>query len=145
MQPLQNLEAADEGHLQIQEHRLWNGEGATVSEGLTYGAYITTDLLGFEFGDVTATLSGNSIQNFDTGVLVTQTSPTGEDKAGGQATVSGSNNVIQHNATGAEGEPGTSVNLADNWWGCKKGPGNSPKCDSATGTVAYTPWLTAKP
>ncbi len=122
-----------------------DGTGATVTEGTTDGAYITTDLLGFEFGDVTATLSNNSIKNFGTGVLVTQTSPSGEDKAGGQATVSGTGNVIKDNGTGATGEPGTSVNLANNWWGCKQGPGNSPKCDSATGTVAYTPWLTAKP
>ena len=34
-----------------------DGTGATVSEGLTYGAYITTDLLGFGFGDVNATLN----------------------------------------------------------------------------------------
>ncbi len=122
-----------------------DGTGATVTEGLTYGAYITTDLLGFEFGDVTATLSKNQIENYGVGVFVTQTSPTGEDKAGGQATVSGADNTIKGNTAGATGEPGTSVNLANNWWGCKQGPNNSPKCDSATGTVAYTPWLTAKP
>ena len=115
-----------------------DGTGATVSEGGTYGADLTTDLLGFGFGDLTATLNGNSIQNFGTGVLVTQ-------ESGGQATVSGSSNTIKGNGTGATGEPGTSVNLANNWWGCKQGPNNSPKCDSATGTVAYTPWLTAKP
>ncbi len=126
-------------------HNKLDGGGATVTEGVTYGAYITTDLLGFEFGDVTATLSNNSIENFGTGVYVTQTSPTGEDKAGGQATLGGSDNVIKDNGTGATGEPGTSVSLANNWWGCKQGPNNSPKCDSATGTVAYTPWLTAKP
>ena len=122
-----------------------SGEGATVSEGITYGAYITTDLLGFGFGDVNATLSSNSIQHFGTGVLVTQTSPTGEDEAGGQATVLGSNNTITNNTAGANGETGTSVNLKNNWWGCKQGPNNSPKCDTATGTVDYTPWLTAKP
>ena len=66
-----------------------NGGGASVSEGLTYGAYLTTDLLGFGFGDVTATLTDNSIQNFGVGVFVTQ-------ESGGQATVSGSNNVIQN-------------------------------------------------
>ncbi len=122
-----------------------DGTGATVTEGSTYGAYITTDLLGFEFGDVSATLSNNTIENFGTGVLVTQTSPTAGDKAGGQASVSGANNVIKDNGTGAKGEPGTSVSLANNWWGCKQGPNNSPKCDSATGTVSYTPWLAAKP
>ena len=126
-------------------HNKVSGEGASVSEGLTYGAYITTDLLGFGFGDVTASLTSNSIQHFGTGVLVTQTSPTGEDEAGGQATVAGSNNTITNNTTGANGETGTSVNLKGNWWGCKQGPNNSPKCDTAGGTVDYTPWLTAKP
>jgi len=122
-----------------------NGEGATVSEGITYGAYITTDLLGFGFGDVTATLSSNSIQHFGTGVLVTQSQPTGEDEAGGQATVFGSKNTLMHNTSGANGETGTSVSMKNNWWGCKQGPNNAPKCDTATGTVDYTPWLTAKP
>ena len=51
----------------------------------------------------------------------------------------------QATRTGANGETGTSVNLENNWWGCKQGPNNSPKCDTATGTVDYTPWLTAKP
>ena len=115
-----------------------DGGGASVSEGLTYGAYLTTDLLGFGFGDVTATLSGNSIQKFGEGVFVTQ-------ESGGQANVSGSNNVIQKNDNGADGAPGTAVNLKNNWWGCMQGPNNSPKCNGATGTVDYTPWLTTKP
>jgi nitrous oxidase accessory protein NosD len=115
-----------------------SGGGASVSEGLTYGAYITTDLLGFGFGDVTATLSGNSIEKFGEGVFVTQ-------ESGGQANVSGSNNVIQKNTNGANGAPGTAVNLKNNWWGCMQGPNNSPKCNGATGTVDYTPWLTTKP
>ena len=114
-----------------------SGEGATVTEGVTYGAYITTDLLGFGFADATATLSGNTIQHFGTGVFVTQ-------EPGGQASVSGSSNAIQKNTAGANGAPGTSVELANNWWGCKEGP-SSAKCNPVTGTVAYTPWLTAKP
>jgi hypothetical protein len=115
-----------------------DGTGATVSEGQTYGAYLTTDLLGFGFGDLTATLNVNKIENFGTGVLVTQ-------ESGGQANVTGSSNTIKGNGTGANGEPGTSVNLEKNWWGCKDGPNNDPKCDTATGTVDYTPWLAAKP
>jgi len=115
-----------------------DGTGATVSEGQTYGAYLTTDLLGFGFGDVTATLNVNKIEHFGTGVLVTQ-------ESGGQANVTGSSNTIKGNGTGATGEPGTSVNLEKNWWGCKEGPNNDPKCDTATGTVDYTPWLAAKP
>lgn len=37
------------------------------------------------------------------------------------------------------------MNLQNNWWGCRQAPNNNAKCDSATGTVNYTPWLTAKP
>ena len=71
-------------------------------------------------------------------MLVTQ-------ESGGQANVNGSSNTIKGNGTGATGETGTNVNLEKNWWGCKQGPNNDPKCDTATGTVDYTPWLTAKP
>jgi nitrous oxidase accessory protein NosD len=118
--------------------------GATVSEGPTYGAYVTTDQLGFEFGDVTATFTGNSIKGAGTGLLVTQTSPTPGQPAGGQATVNASGNAIYKNTTGADGEAGTKVEAQNNWWGCKQGPANA-KCNAATGTVSYTPWLTTKP
>lgn len=121
-----------------------DGSGAVATEGGTYGAYITTDQLGYEFGDVTATLTGNSIEDFGTGLLVTQSTPTDGDAAGGQATVSASGNAIAENGAGAIGEPGTTVSAASNWWGCPAGP-NAGHCDSATGTVTFTPWLTAKP
>ena len=122
-----------------------DGTGATTTEPGTYGAYLTTDMLGFAFGDLTATLTHNSFMHFTTGVLVTQTKPTPGQPAGGQATVSGSNNTIHTNGTGANGDTGTIVNAQNNWWGCKQGPNNSPKCDTAIGTVSYTPWLTSKP
>jgi nitrous oxidase accessory protein NosD len=122
-----------------------DGTGASTTEpGGTYGAYVTTDQLGFEFGDVTATLSGNSFMHSGTGMLITQTEPTPGQPAGGQATVTASNNTIHDNGTGANGEPGTTVNAQNDWWGCPTGP-NTAKCDTAVGTVAYTPWLTAKP
>jgi nitrous oxidase accessory protein NosD len=123
-----------------------DGTGATTSDPSgTYGAYLTTDLLGFAFGDLTATLSGNSFEHSGTGVLVTQTSPTEGQPAGGQATVTASNNTIHANTVGANGEAGTVVNAENNWWGCKQGPNASPSCDTATGTVSFTPWLTTKP
>ena len=46
------------------------------------------------------------------------------------------------NEAGAVGGPGTTVDATNDWWGCKAGP-NQPGCDTATGTVAYTPWLTS--
>jgi Periplasmic copper-binding protein (NosD) len=121
-----------------------NGTGATVSAGETVGDYITTDQLGFEFGNVTVHLTGNSIEHFGTGLYVTQTEPTPGQPEGGQATVTASNNAIARDTNGAFGGPGTVVNGANNWWGCKQGP-NAGKCDSATGTVVFTPFLATKP
>lgn len=123
-----------------------NGTGASTTdpEG-TYGAYVTTDQLGFEFGDVNVTLTGNSLMRSGTGLFVTQSSPTPGQPAGGQATVTASGNTIHPNGTGAHGDAGTVVEAQNNWWGCPEGPNNGPRCDTATGTVNYTPWLTAKP
>jgi hypothetical protein len=123
-----------------------NGAGASTNEpGGTVGAYITTDLLGFEFGDVTATLTHNKIEKFGAGMIVTQTKPTNGDKAGGQAKVTANSNTFHKNGTGANGETGTVVEAQNNWWGCPQGPNMSPKCDTAIGTVNFTPWLTSKP
>jgi len=122
-----------------------NGTSAvTTDPNGTYGAYVTTDQLGFAFGDVTATLTGNSLTHSGTGVLVTQTEPTPGQEAGGQATVTASGNSIHANGTGADGQTGTTVEAQNNWWGCKQGP-NMGHCDTAVGTVDYTPWLTEKP
>jgi hypothetical protein len=116
-----------------------NGTGATTTDpNGTYGAYITTDELGFGTGDVTATLSGDLLVHFGTGLFVTQA-------GGGQATVTASNSTIHTNGTGANGDTGTAVNAQNNWWGCAQGPNMSPHCDTAIGTVSYTPWLTARP
>ncbi len=121
-----------------------NGTGAATSGG-TYGAYLTTDQLGYEFGDMTATLTGNTFGHLDTGLFVTQTNPSPGQPAGGQATVTGSGNSFSTNGTGAVGEPGTTVEMENNWWGCSSGPNMGSPCNSATGTVDYTPWLTSKP
>lgn len=40
--------------------------------------------------------------------------------------------------------PDTSVNAENNWWGCKEGP-NQPSCDTAIGTIDFTPWLSKRP
>jgi len=122
-----------------------DGSGASTTDPAgSYGAYVTTDQLGFEFGDVNVTLTHNSFMHSATGLLVTQTSPTPGQPAGGQATVDASGNVFHTNGTGANGEAGTTVNAQGNWWGCKQGP-NTSRCDTALGTVDYTPWLVARP
>ncbi len=115
-----------------------DGAGASTSEALTYGAYLTTDQLGFGFGDMKATLTGNRIEHAGVGMFVTQAS-------GGQATVTASSNTFHMNGAGAKGDTGTIVEAQNNWWGCKQGPNSSPKCDTASGTVNYTPWLETRP
>jgi hypothetical protein len=123
-----------------------SGAGATTTDpNGTYGAYLSTDQLGFEFGDLTATLTANKLEHATTGMLVTQTKPTPGHPAGGQATVTASGNLFQHDGTGANGEAGTVVNAQNNWWGCSQGPNMGGKCTTAIGTVQFTPWLTSKP
>jgi nitrous oxidase accessory protein NosD len=124
-----------------------NGTGAsTTNNAGTFGAYLTTDQLGFAYGDVTTTLSGNSFSHFNTGLFATQTSPTEGQPAGGQATVTASaDNSFMANGTGANGDTGTTVNAQNDWWGCTKGPNMGGMCNTAIGTVQFTPWLTAKP
>ena len=128
-------------------HNTLVGTGAaTTDPNGTYGAYLTTDLLGFAFGDLTATLTNNSFTNFHTGMFVTQTTPTAGQSAGGQATVTASpNNSFVRNTAGANGGPGTVVNAQNDWWGCPKGPNMGGGCNTATGTVQFTPSLTHKP
>ena len=122
-----------------------NGRGATTSDPSgTYGAYVATDLLGFGYGDVNATFSGDSFKNFTTGLFVTQTTFFYGGGPGGQATVTAHGNVFRDNGTGANGQTGTIVDATASWWGCASGP-NTPKCDTATGTVVFTPWLTKSP
>ena len=128
----------------FRENRV-DGTGAKTNDPAgSYGAYVTTDQLGFAFGDVTARFSENTIQNNANALFVTQSNPSPEQPAGGQATVTARTNVFMHNPGGAKGEPGTVVDAKENWWGCKQGP-SSTKCDPATGTVTYTPWLLSKP
>jgi hypothetical protein len=117
-----------------------NGTGAsTTNNAGTYGAYLTTDQLGFGFGNLTATLTGNSFSHFNTGLFVTQAS-------GGQATVTASpNNSFVTNGVGANGDTGTTVNATEDWWGCTQGPNQGHACNTAIGTVTFTPWLTVKP
>jgi hypothetical protein len=67
-----------------------------------------------------------------------------EQSAGGQATITASNNSFSADETGANGETGTVVEAQNNWWGCKKGPNQGGACVTAVGTVKFTPWRTAK-
>jgi nitrous oxidase accessory protein NosD len=122
-----------------------SGSGAAAT-GATYGVYLTTDQLGFEFGDLTATLDHNSFEHFTTGMFVTQSEPTEGQPAGGQATVTATpGNSFVSDGTGADGGPGTVVNAQEDWWGCAAGPNQGGRCVTAEGTVAFTPWATSKP
>jgi hypothetical protein len=95
--------------------------------------------------------SDNVIQHFNTGVYVEQHCellsgffPGDCQGGGGRATATLYNNVIQGNRTGTHGKRQTVVDARLNWWGCSRGP-NRPGCDTAIGTVVYTPWLTKPP
>jgi hypothetical protein len=122
-----------------------NGRGATTSDPSgTYGAYVATDLLGYGAADVNTTFTGDSFKNFTTGLFVTQTTFfSGSGGSSHQATVTAHGDIFRNNGVGANGELGTIVNATGSWWGCARGP-NTPGCDTALGTVGFTPWL-AKP
>lgn len=123
-----------------------DGEGAASTDpNGTYGAYVATDLLGFGAADVTATLTGNTFKGFTTGLLVTQTRMLFGGTAAGQATVTAHGNAFEDNGTGAFGDAGTVVSADGNWWGCPDGPNGGGDCQSAGGTVQFTPWLTRPP
>jgi nitrous oxidase accessory protein NosD len=119
---------------------------AALSSEPPVGAYLTTDLLGFGHGDLNVTLEGNVFVHLGTGMLVTQTKPTPETEAGGQATVKASpNNSFMYDTTGAYGEEKTVVNAKEDYWGCSSGPNHPAPCMSALGTVEYEPFLVSKP
>lgn len=121
------------------------GDARTTDPNGTYGAYIATDLLGWGAADVNATLTGNTFGGFTTGLFVTQTRMFYGGTPAGQATVAAHGNVFEDNGTGAFGDVGTVVTADGNWWGCPDGPNGGGDCQTAGGTVQYTPWLTRRP
>lgn len=122
-----------------------SGAGASTSDpDGTYGAYLTTDQLGYAFGNLTATLTGNKFKDVSIGMFATQSNPTPGQEAGGQATITAHENQFKEAPTDAIGEPGTIVKAENNWWGCKTGPNTDNHCGKVEGTVSYTPWLTSK-
>jgi nitrous oxidase accessory protein NosD len=109
------------------------------------GVIVSTDQLGFGYNDVSAEFINNEIKHFNTGVYVEEHGELYQlGSGGGDATATFHNNIIHPNNTGANGMPDTTVNAENNWWGCAAGP-NQPGCDTAVGTVDFTPWLVVKP
>ena len=128
-----------------------NGEGASSSSRSdSFGVLVSTDMLGYGAANVSALFTDNVIQHFNTGVYVEQNCELfarfypGDCQGGERAYVTLYNNMIEGNGTGANGKPHTVVDARRNWWGCSRGP-NRPGCDTAIGTVMYTPWLTKPP
>ena len=128
-----------------------SGQGAATSAPSTsLGVVVSTDILGFGSTDVSASFAGNIITKFSTGIYVEQQCELyggffpGDCATPGQATAQFRSNIVNGNAVGANGLPGTTVDAERNWWGCSQGP-NHPGCDSALGTVDFTPWLTRPP
>ena len=123
-----------------------NGKGAlSSSPSNSFGVIVSTDILGYGYTDASALFTNNEIKKFNTGVYVEQHGELYQlGLGGGQATATLHNNVIKKNGTGANGMPDTIVDAENNWWGCAAGP-NQPNCDTAVGTVDFTPWLTSPP
>jgi hypothetical protein len=112
------------------------GAATTEPEGPT-AMYLSTSLLGYGTGPMTASVTGNRFEKFANGLVVSQTE-------GNQATVTAHQNEFKEVTLGALGETGTVVKAEENWWGCKQGPNGGPKCSKVEGTVTDTPFLSKK-
>lgn len=75
----------------------------------------------------------NTITGSDFGIRIASDALTG--------VINANFNRIVGNVSGITNEAATSIDATDNWWGCNQGP-NNVGCDSTSGAVNYTPWLT---
>ena len=91
-------------------------------------------------GNSAGTLTCNRITGTGTGVKLFD-DDTGDANI---PTVTAHNNSIKGNTVGADNPTATTVNAENNWWGCVTGP-NTGGCDTATGNIDFTPFLTAPP
>jgi Periplasmic copper-binding protein (NosD) len=128
-----------------------NGAGALhTQDSPVIGALVTTDQIGFDCHDVSASFSGNTVKNNATGFelqlgpifpTITTCAPT----ALGVITVTLHTNNIFSNGTGVDNKTNNTVDATNNWWGCSKGP-NTPGCDTIVNSVGsatnYIPFLT---
>ncbi len=128
-----------------------NGQGAAARDpGGSIGVLVSTDILGYGSTDVSASFANNVTAHFGTGLYVEQHCELygsyfpGDCNTPGHADTQFHSNVILGNVTGANGLIDTTVDAENNWWGCSKGA-NHAGCDSAIGTVDFTPWLTKPP
>ena len=122
-------------------HNTVTGGRKTPDAANSIGAWVSTTEFGFGYNPVTATFENNLLRGFNQGFDVEQPN---DGTSTPQATATFTANAIEGNAAADAGQPGTIVNAAGNWWGCKTGPGTG-KCDSVEGTVTDVPWLTRAP
>lgn len=114
-------------------------DGAADSYGVTFYA-------GYNGNNVTATMTGNLVQNWDYGIYV-------EECASGCAATPGTytavdihfNRIVDNTTAGLESTANSTVDAENNWWGCNAGPGQTG-CDATvqaggTGSIDADPWL----
>jgi len=99
------------------------GNGSTGS----VGAYITTDLIGWGYTDVSVNFTGNTISGFETGIYLTANQQSWNTYPYLPKTITST--FYRNNITDSTGwavyqdTDGTYVNhLEENWWGGKLGP-----------------------
>ena len=110
------------------------GLGAGVAG--TVGAYITSDTLGYGPMPVSASLTGNRISKYETGVQIVET-------AANLTTATVNRNSISGNRTGLTTNAIATIDATCNWWGAANGPsGAGPGSgDTVSPNVTFTPWL----
>ncbi|HVO26415.1 MAG TPA: NosD domain-containing protein [Candidatus Margulisiibacteriota bacterium] len=129
------------------------------------GVYVTTSEFGFGSGNVSATFTGNTIENNTdgfflekdaAGLTVTVNATCNVISGNGTGILAGTlesagaavfgSNIIQGNTVGADGTAilSGSLNATGNWWGCTAGPGHSA-CDTVTAHVDASAQATTPP
>ncbi len=106
------------------------------------GAFITTDQVGYGNNNVGASFSGNSITDFETGVLLTADATRTADIASHCDSIAGNTNGVTTSGAGT-----LTNDFTHDWWGSALGPtaaGNPTGAgDSAVAGINYSPWAGA--
>ena len=127
------------------------GQGAAVTTQFTnnivtgdssvesVGAYITTDLIGYGYTDVSVNFTGNTITGFETGLFFTADQQSWNLEPYLEKTINATftNNRLDNTKDADVGTKGTlNLNLSPNWWGSADGPDSAT---IATGAL-INPW-----
>lgn len=137
----------------------FNGMTSVTVTGNTFTSDGDTDsygivtYAGYNGNAVTATITGNLVQNWDYGIYVDLCVEDPDTVDPDCAAIPGTftavdihfNRIVGNTTAGLESTADTTVDAENNWWGCNAGPGQTG-CDATvqaggTGSIDAAPWL----